>query len=839
MIKNLAPLVNGYLAVMLLTSTVTAQIGDTHSAAEDLMTIDGLLDRSLYSLSARLCERRLANSTESIRAQSDFTRARIRIHAGQARSLPAVDRDDHWQAIAALATDFARQHHNHTQSLLVDFQVALAELSRATLTHDEFSVSSDPNRSDMSSLGVLRQAVQRLEALEERTAEAIRIAHRELDDGQRLTEDELTLLRGQVRLRLGTAYRLQALCYPEGSPDRLLACASALGHLQKLSPAQLTTQLWWESQLMHVECLRLKQDWASADQALARLSPLTDDVAAEQSLLAERIRLDLARDRMDDALLAIAKGRERDGQVSSELDLAHLEAYATAWEQAKESGDERTASSWKQTAMNLLKTIEETHPEDISRRAARLTINRLGTAGLSGDIQALHRVAADHYHHGRIDEAVATYLEAAELASKRSFPQLDFTMSYQAGVIQHQQQRLEEAAAIFRTIASRYPQHPRAPQTHLLAIGDYVQLARSSPSALETYEQMLHEHLNQWPADVTSNQVRWWLGRLLDQREEWADAATLYMSITEPGTGRVKALKQAHWSFVQSFERQRDAGKLDRAEVQQAVDQFQAAFDQYNDDQRGQVLPAAVIALYAMIYLEADMQGVVQPAHVNAFRRSLDSWPVDLQDLEAEAKSLLVLALATQRDWPEAKAALRDMGSLSPQSALQLAKRIRRQARLPIDVENARLQLAVIEAETLPNDNVAADVASQRERFRAEALVAAGESSRAISDFTSLAEQYPNDAEVQETYARLLLQSSDPAHKRKSLEQWRLILSRSRPQSERWFTAKYSIAQAHFDLGERDQAEQIIRLQKALYPDLGGEELRRQFDRLLLQCERP
>ena len=69
-----------------------------------------------------------------------------------------------------------------------------------------------------------------------------------------------------------------------------------------------------------------------------------------------------------------------------------------------------------------------------------------------------------------------------------------------------------------------------------------------------------------------------------------------------------------------------------------------------------------------------------------------------------------------------------------------------------------------------------------------------------------------------------------------ALEKWRELEQKSPPRSRRWFLAKYWVARLHFEQGNRTQAAKIITLLQLLHPELGGPELKPQFEELLSRC---
>ncbi len=101
----------------------------------------------------------------------------------------------------------------------------------------------------------------------------------------------------------------------------------------------------------------------------------------------------------------------------------------------------------------------------------------------------------------------------------------------------------------------------------------------------------------------------------------------------------------------------------------------------------------------------------------------------------------------------------------------------------------------------------------------------------------ALAEQHPSDGQMQETLAELLTTEGDAADWRRGVEKWREVQQKSRPGSARWFRANYGLARTHLLLGNKLEARKIVRLLAKARPDLGGEEMKARFGKLLAESE--
>ena len=149
----------------------------------------------------------------------------------------------------------------------------------------------------------------------------------------------------------------------------------------------------------------------------------------------------------------------------------------------------------------------------------------------------------------------------------------------------------------------------------------------------------------------------------------------------------------------------------------------------------------------------------------------------------------------------------------------------------------AKLQLATADMLWPQRERLSTQERLRLEIIRAAALATAGRRGDALQAYQQLAQANPNNGRVQEAYAELLLAGDDKTSWRQALDQWRKIASRSPPRSPRWWRAKYSVALAQFQLGDKQPAAQMIRYLQETPPGLDEIELRPKFLDLLKRCE--
>ena len=207
----------------------------------------------------------------------------------------------------------------------------------------------------------------------------------------------------------------------------------------------------------------------------------------------------------------------------------------------------------------------------------------------------------------------------------------------------------------------------------------------------------------------------------------------------------------------------------------------------------------------------------------------------------ATAQSLLVLALAAQDGkQAEAERVLRQLGSLPPADVAEVIANLSALAESASSAgqrEIAALRLAALEVLGSRKSQLDAAVQSRLERWRAESLALAGRQADAVEAYGILAARHPDDAQLQATYAELLLSDDDPKSWTMALDHWRRIAARARPQSELWYRAKFSTALALKQLGQKQEAASRIRYLQATTPAVETTPWGQKFADLLRDCQ--
>ena len=392
------------------------------------------------------------------------------------------------------------------------------------------------------------------------------------------------------------------------------------------------------------------------------------------------------------------------------------------------------------------------------------------------------------------------------------------------------------------------PAEPQAAEAHRLAIYHAEQLIREQPpgtpdedlaAQLDQYQALLDEHLQLWPQGAGADAVWRQMGRLREHRGDWEGAIQAYRSIS-PQDGdylsTVEAIERCCRAWL-------DARKAEGKPTDRMATDAAAWFESLLLDPRGTpaepwgplqqfaVLAAARLRLNYTSSGYAEAQRIV----VEALQRATDAPP----QWKSAAEALLVFALAGGGRRQEAGEVLARMSAGPSDQLLDMLEGLGRMAataRPEVRAELAQLQLSTIQ---LLGPNAARLTPTQSQmlqRIRSQALADTGQTAAALEAYRSLSAAYPLDGEIQEAYAELLSRKGDRESLQAALEQWRQIEKKSPPGSPRWFRAKYAVALTHCDLGNKQQAAQVIGLLKLLHPELGGPEMKARFEQLLERC---
>jgi hypothetical protein len=809
--------------------------------ALDERFIQGLIDRRLFSLAQAHCRQQLARQELSDDDRVALTIALCRTLAEQALNTPRAERDAIWAAANKAAEDFARAQPESSKLVLVRMQQALTVLARGELARQEAEVGAPGAPSLDEARSQLQVAVSQLRDVGEATEKLLRTATRTPEAGQ-LGEDELISLSRNVQYQAARALRNQALCYPPKSNERSDALLQTLERLTPLVKLEASDSLIYSARLDEASAMRLAGRTAEAAARLDALDAARPPAKIRLQAQAERVRLLLSSGKLDDALAVLQKGREVSGQTSAEFDLAHVEVFVALWKRASDAKNAAQARQWQDRATAMVQAMEQLYGPYWTRRGEMLLAASAGTGAGDENLEVLVRAAKNHYLRKEFDEAVAAYDRAAQasLAAQNRARALD--LFHAAALVERRRARPAQAIKRLRELSVLLHDQPKAPAIHLQAVLDAAQLARDGASeSLQDYVAVLEEHMQTWPSDVTSDQARLWLGRLREHQRDWAGAIETYREVSPADEPQfLQALDGIARAYSQLFAELTAANQAIAEPAAKAVKHFETIVTGGGPKLPETFSPIArQAALHAArLRLEFTSGGFDAATNVlsAALRDAADASP----EWKSQANALLVVAQAGSGEREAARHTLQQLSGGTPAGQLGLLRglqEISAASQPAVKRELAALQLDVAArlrgsaAQLSAADRLSLDL------IEAQSLAAAGQQHDAIAAFRKLSAAQPDHPEIQRGLAELLLAAGDRDSLLAARDAWRNVLRRARPNSPLWFEAKYSTALAHYKLGDKQQAAQMIELLQSVQPELGGAETKQKFLQLLAKCQ--
>ena len=829
-----------YLRRLLLLTVVWSALYTAVASAEtqDEQFVLGLHSRRLFLLAERYCLKQLDTPDLAITQRGRIIEQLIHGYTLQALNSPPAQRDAVWNKGEILAARFAEKHSNHPRVFLVRMQALLMALERVSLTRQEVEVGVAGQLSQVDVRGLVRVVVNGLDKLVIDLDREIPRRGAATPATGTLGSGELLSLQNHARYRLGRAFRERALCYPPGGADRDAALTQALEQLKlPLKVLSRADSLYWMIQLEQVVCYRLRGSLKSAGELIRQIEQSRPPDEIRQKIHVEAARLYLSTGRPGAGWKWLERAVKSEAH-NPELDQVRIEVCVALWRAAIAANNNREAQKWRDLSVELARVIERRHGPYWSHRASLLLVNTANRSGSPASVEVLELAARNLWRSGRHDEAVATYDKAARLAVETKATEAAFRLLFTAAMIEEERKKIPVAIVRYRALAVAMKTHPGSHDSHYRAVIFAYDLARNDPARRSSVEQLVDEHLVNWPQSATADSVRWLKGSLCEARQAWDEALTAYqfLSSTDP---------DALISAGKCWEKRFSAVQKNSDEQFALIDTAWSYFASVVLDDQGR-LPQewSVAARQAVVeavrirlryFRDKDWETVR-----NWLTTALAGSPLPASDWRKTAMMLNVAVVAARPNQRLlAEKLLRDTKGCTPGDALEMIGHIDRimqsvDGRFQADL--AHLQMAALEQFELYWQELNPLDRQHVSQVRARALARSGQVAMATALYQRLVKAYPRDGEVLEEYAQLLLDGTTRKSWQQALAQWRVVKQKSRAGSARRLRATYALAMAHYKLGDKQRAAQIIQITQATV-DLGLSGIAEKFDALLKRCK--
>ncbi|MFM8252686.1 MAG: hypothetical protein ACKOBW_13910 [Planctomycetota bacterium] len=629
----------GWWLIIVSASLTLELVGGPQAVAQsppsefEARYLAGLRSRQLFELAESYCQHRYESGGTSAGARGAVAVEWIRTLAAHALSVPEADRAPLLQQAHEITRRFVNDYRDHSQTLIVRAQDALADFAAGELARQEMEVRDQvaaqgndeqrpsqvstppaspigappatrvPGQGESSALKLSRQAVRALEQLDQDLTQLLpQRFRRPATAADEWTAEELAGLQHQLRLQAARALRNMALCYAASSDDRLSTLNRALQFLEK-SQNQIAGDdpLALPLLLERVAALRLLGKYDIALRSLEQL-PEGEQAAKDRGdVSAERARCWLAQGELEQVQRTLQAAPHELELQSPELALARLEYLIARWRAASRQKQVDDASRWQEQAIEQLQKIEQEQESYWRQRGELLLVTAGGPGGsasLTVSSTIMARTADRFYREGRWEEAVQEYDRAvatarreaklstrnSRLGGAQSFAEAAFPWAYRAALVLQENKRHAEAAERLQRLSLEFPQHLDSPDAHLQAAWNWAQQLRDVTVAARgnehdalrgSYLKCLEEQVSQWPRHETANQARAWIAVYREESGELAQALEAYAAIATKSPLYETALRGLARVQQQCWTRARGTNlEADKKERAAAADHF-------------------------------------------------------------------------------------------------------------------------------------------------------------------------------------------------------------------------------------------------------------------------
>ena len=447
-----------------------------------------------------------------------------------------------------------------------------------------------------------------------------------------------------------------------------------------------------------------------------------------------------------------------------------------------------------QRAQDLLATWpSESMPSDIAPRLAAERVRLLAAAGQFTQAREAAKRATDIYADSGgelalagLEAELAAWQHAArsgQAADSKRLTALAESIRERHGA--NFGRRAELLLGTTLAEASMRPSDIRDPPT-ILAAARHLYLTGRTGEAVASYERA---------------------GQMLDQRGQSNEAFSALMTAAaiEREAGRLATAGERYHRLALSARTHERAAEAHRLAILCAAKQLRQNASDTNE---------SLVARYQQLLEE-----------------HLALWPDGPSS--DELRLWLGQLLAEHGDWDNATRVLRRVSPASVQVHLESAptetlietlaaidSAVFRPNTAP-DVAKELGELAMEMVRQLEGRKADLDVRTRAalEMYRATALAAIGDRHGAANLLAQLAAQSPDNGDIQERYAQLLAGSESVSEQRQALAAWAAVEQRSRPGGDRWQRARRARIELLHRIGDREEADKLLRLTRLLYPD--------------------
>ncbi len=842
------------LMVVLCSSAISSADDPTASYFE------GLRQRHLFGIAEGYCLNRLAQPRITDTEQARYTLELIRTLAAHAMATQDPEQAELWKRAEETIAEFCREHSDWPDTNVFEAERARIAALKAEILY--WQVQADPQNQSLRQTAStqLSQAVTTLTQAETHLSQLLKKsgAFKKFTVLQTATIRD-TLLDFQL-LIAQTAMKLADL-HAANSPQRTAALELAEKWLEPLSRRATTLQLTWLSKLALIQCERISGDSAGAARGIQALLKEKPPSFLNEPLFVESMRILLQDGKAQQAASQIIKYREAHGTVSSELGFLEITALIQLRQVALEKKQDALAAEIWQQVETRARFLKQAQPGYWSQRAWMLVdqqhqVDQYGSQ-LSQDLKQAQLL----YAQGNIEQAIEAYTKTAQQATAEGKGDLAFELAFTSASLQLQAKQYKEAAEQFQSLSRKYSTAARAADAGLLAawcLGQLYMQSRTKSRRL-AYTAALEEVQKQFPDSKSDYEAGWMLARLEESRLQYSKALVLYSEVPDDHPRAADAHLGIARCYEQILQRLTSLGKPVKAWRQEAIEVLEKFLVRFPAESDPLILQSqADIALrLTQIYLNDSppsyekanrlLELIISSAtrNIAELKRNNEHSETSVaetanviqrwNEIANQARRLEIITLAGQGKPTAARSLVENLENAGTNELLSVLNGV---SQINLDLsDETRYELGLLQlksAEKLISrrDELTPQQRQQLDLCLAEAYLATNQQIRALEYYQELLKQAPRDSTYIKQVALLLEHCGTKACLREAAQKWRQLEAAEKPGSIPWLDARLHIIQTTFDSGNEAEAKKLLGVTKLLYPDLGNQELKQQFQEL-------
>lgn len=832
-----------------ITLLITTACAANLSADEDLSRyFTQLRQRGLFVVAEHYATTQLRDPRLPARRRTDLVVELSRTLVEHAWYASPNQQTDIWQQARQVVLDELQQQPSRPE--LLTTQAAFVQAARVRHLYWEAKVHPEDRRLRTTFQEVAADTVSQLTERNTALENLLKPPHRSSE----WSPLAIRQLLAALHCELGDVYRYRAALTDSQSPERASDLVDAEQAYRQARVGNHDPRIHGRSLVGRAECRRLQGDFAAArelcDAGQREATSLPYDL--RDSLDATRVRCWL-----DESLPLLAAQhlldlRQARHRMSGELWFVQLETLLHLRNLAQEKQDEALVASLNGEAQLALSRVAEQAGGAWTRFCRLLWERDQGQQNYGPELDRLIRTAKAEYLSGHHQESAAAYQSAITAAQEAELAELTRELQYTRGSILLEARKYDAAAEQFRQLAAAKPQHDRTAGAHLLsafALGRLYDEQRTQ-TRRENYTQALEQHLREFSQDATAHDARFMLAQLQEQRLQFSRALPLYLAIARDHARYHAATLGAARCGERLLQRLQELQEPTQAFFQQVVTELTQRLQGWPEEPPRWSAEQAEIAIrMARLHLQGrPVNHAAALALLQQFEQAQQA-PRDNRDQVEVWKSLRDLALPLQlvalagtgRSL-DAQQLLKSNRLSDPGAALAVVLGLEELAQGPATTQFVDLTELLVEAvhrtEPLRNKLAAADQ-QQFDLARVRAYLITGRTAEGMAVVDTLSEQFARDPARLRSVALLVSADDTHAAQTSARDLWRRLEQLETAGTPAWLTARAGVIDALLHLKETAEAGKLLKLTRAIYPDLPDEALRQRFETLTRRLQSP